>query len=600
MANKKIAQLTSNSTPPTSNVIATQDSAGSIEATKSTIAELKTAMGLNLVDNTSDATKWAATATLTNKTFSLGSNTLSGTLAQLNTAISDADVASLDGTETLTNKTISGASNTFSNIPQSAVTSLMSDLAAKQPIDSDLTTIAGLTPTNNDILQYKSGAWANRTLAQLKTDLALSQSDITNLVSDLATKQATLVSGTNIKTINGSSILGSGDLVISGSGGGAWGTITGTISSQTDLINLFATKKDIQIITQAAHGFTVGMAVQRNTSGTWIRCRASNSSNLSYADGYVVAVVDSSTFKLGNKGDIFDATGLGLSSNTIYYLATTTSGVNYTTTAPSAVGDVYKEVFRTNAANQAYIIDGPSFEITTATSGSGGGNKYWKYQQWEHFLLPPQNSGTVAGSSLVMTNASGTGASFTTFAAAASTMTGYAGVVTGSTGTTTTGWASLGSGNYANLFRFDGTTKVIWMTKLYIDTLRNGTDDYRITVGFGDNVGNGALPADGAYFLYDSVSANWQYVTANNSSRTTAVSTVAVNALTTYILEVEFDGTGFNFYINGTLVNGSPVTTNTPITSGRETSHGIVITKTAGTTARTVNVDWVAFGVDYA
>jgi hypothetical protein len=44
--------------------------------------------------------------TLTNKTISLGSNTISGTLAQLNTAITDADVASLAGAETLTNKTL--------------------------------------------------------------------------------------------------------------------------------------------------------------------------------------------------------------------------------------------------------------------------------------------------------------------------------------------------------------------------------------------------------------------------------------------------------------------------------------------------------------
>lgn len=44
--------------------------------------------------------------------------------------------------------------------------------------------------------------------------------------------QAALVSGTNIKTINGTTILGSGDLAVAG---GAWGGITGTLSSQTDL-----------------------------------------------------------------------------------------------------------------------------------------------------------------------------------------------------------------------------------------------------------------------------------------------------------------------------------------------------------------------------
>lgn len=49
----------------------------------------------------------------------------------------------------------------------------------------------------------------------------------------LDAKQATLVSGTNIKTINSTSILGSGDITISGSV--AWGGVTGTLSNQTDL-----------------------------------------------------------------------------------------------------------------------------------------------------------------------------------------------------------------------------------------------------------------------------------------------------------------------------------------------------------------------------
>jgi len=47
-----------------------------------------------------------ATITFTNKTFNLSSNTLSGTLAQFNTALSDDNFVSLTGTETLTNKTL--------------------------------------------------------------------------------------------------------------------------------------------------------------------------------------------------------------------------------------------------------------------------------------------------------------------------------------------------------------------------------------------------------------------------------------------------------------------------------------------------------------
>ncbi len=46
-------------------------------------------------------------------------------------------------------------------------------------------------------------------------------SDTTGLQTALDGKQATLVSATNIKTINGASVLGSGDLTVSGTGGGA-------------------------------------------------------------------------------------------------------------------------------------------------------------------------------------------------------------------------------------------------------------------------------------------------------------------------------------------------------------------------------------------
>lgn len=76
-------------------------------------------------------------------------------------------------TDTLTNKSISGATNTLSAIPESAVTSLVSDLAAKQPLDSDLTTIAGLTATTDNFLVAVSSAWASRTPAQVRTTLGL-------------------------------------------------------------------------------------------------------------------------------------------------------------------------------------------------------------------------------------------------------------------------------------------------------------------------------------------------------------------------------------------------------------------------------------------
>jgi|ADGO01.1.fsa_nt_gi hypothetical protein len=42
-----------------------------------------------------------------------------------------------------------------------------------QPLDADLTAIAGLSPSNDDIIQRKAGVWTNRTVAQFKSDLGL-------------------------------------------------------------------------------------------------------------------------------------------------------------------------------------------------------------------------------------------------------------------------------------------------------------------------------------------------------------------------------------------------------------------------------------------
>lgn len=78
--------------------------------------------------------------TLTNKTFSLGSNTLSGTTAQFNTALSDNDFATLAGSETLTNKTISLGSNTASGTTAQFNTALS---------DNDFATLAGSESLTN-------------------------------------------------------------------------------------------------------------------------------------------------------------------------------------------------------------------------------------------------------------------------------------------------------------------------------------------------------------------------------------------------------------------------------------------------------------------
>lgn len=73
-----------------------------------------TAGALTLTVDTTFVATTSNTMTLTNKTLALGSNTISGTLAEFNTAVTDENLVSRDGIETLTNKTLTAPIVTYS------------------------------------------------------------------------------------------------------------------------------------------------------------------------------------------------------------------------------------------------------------------------------------------------------------------------------------------------------------------------------------------------------------------------------------------------------------------------------------------------------
>ena len=158
---------------------------------------------------------------------------LSGTSFNGSSAVTiaiDSTVATLSGVQTLTNKTINLSSNTLVATSAQIAASVTDETGTGSLVFATSPTL--VTPA---LGTPSSGNLANCTFPILNQNTTGTASNVTGTVavanggtgattaetarSNLGA-QATLISGTNIKTINGGSILGSGDIVISG--GSSW------------------------------------------------------------------------------------------------------------------------------------------------------------------------------------------------------------------------------------------------------------------------------------------------------------------------------------------------------------------------------------------
>lgn len=153
-------------------------------------------IGLGNVDNTSDASKPVSTATQTalDAKQPLDSDlTAIAAIAPANDDIIQRKAGVWTNRTPAQVKTdlvlvkadvgLGNVDNT-SDADKPVSTATQAALDAKQPLDSDLTTIAALSPSNDDFMQRKAGAWANRTIAQVKTDLGLPSTVIRKTVAN--------------------------------------------------------------------------------------------------------------------------------------------------------------------------------------------------------------------------------------------------------------------------------------------------------------------------------------------------------------------------------------------------------------------------------
>lgn len=234
----------------------------------------------------------SSTNTFSNKSISLGSNTVTSTLAQLNTAISDADVATLAGTETLTNKTLTS------------------------PV---INTPTGITKTDVGLANLDNTSDANKPV-----------STATQTALDL---KANLANPTFTGTVNAAALTLSGDLTVNG-------TTTTVNSTTVNVSNAFVfegTTADAFETTLTVTDPTADRTITLPDAGGTVQLRVADvdDTEIGYLNGVTSAIqtqldgkVDESLFDA--KGDLLvasaDNTPAKLGVGTNGYILTANSG----------------------------------------------------------------------------------------------------------------------------------------------------------------------------------------------------------------------------------------------------------------------------------
>lgn len=207
-----------------------------------------------------------------------------------------------------------------------------------------------------------------------------------------------------------------------------------------------------------------------------------------------------------------------------------------------------------------------------------------------------------AAPSDMQTTASGAGAGAalpSSFIASTQKALGMWGV---STGTTAGGYCYTGTGNTQMK---GGSGAAIFMGRFAPETLSDGTETYTARAGFNDSASTGT-PVDGVYWEYDSTtSTDWRTCTLNNSVATkTTITGFTVSATVLHYLGIFMNGDWTNaefFYSTDGqtwVISSTQHTTNIPTDGARLFGAMFGLTKSAGTTTRFFDSDWMGWRYD--
>jgi predicted outer membrane repeat protein len=227
----------------------------------------------------------------------------------------------------------------------------------------------------------------------------------------------------------------------------------------------------------------------------------------------------------------------------------------------------------------------------------------WRTETDPH-ILPPARWGLYYYHDMLGTTADTAissqvnGTSAANSATAVTSVAGHGGIVQHTTGTATTGRAGMLSTNAAGIL-LGNSWYWRYESMIRIGTLSDGTNRYTYRAGFIDSPS--AESTDGIFFRYvDNVNTGqWQLVCRSNGTETATNSTTAPAAATWYRLTIIVNPAGNNaeFFVNGTSIG--TCASNLPTGAGRGTGFGSLIIKSAGGTARTIDLDYLEI-ISYA